>query len=65
MVTPRSANQSIAPVQDGDGGDGSFVVVDLGVGDARVVVDDGVDGCEIELEDSYENLGAQLARTPA
>lgn len=30
------------PVQDGDGGDGGLVVVDFGVRDAGVVVDDGV-----------------------
>ena len=30
-------------VQDGDGGDGGLVVVDLGVRDTRVVIDDRVD----------------------
>jgi hypothetical protein len=29
-------------MQDSDGGDSGFVVVNLGVGDARVVIDDGV-----------------------
>ncbi len=37
------------PVQDGDGGDGGLVVVDLGVRDAGVVVDDGVYECVPEL----------------
>ena len=34
---------------DTDSGHGGFVVVDLGVGDAGVVVDDGVNECVPEL----------------
>jgi len=34
-----------SPVQDCGRGDRGFVGVDFGVGDAGVVVDDGVDGC--------------------
>jgi hypothetical protein len=41
-VTPRSASHWTA-VQGSGGGGGGLVVVDLGVGDAGVVVDDGVD----------------------
>jgi hypothetical protein len=36
-VTPRALNQ------DSGGGNRGFVVVDLGIGDVGVVVDDGVD----------------------
>lgn len=37
-MTPRTSNHDTA-LQDGDGGDGFLVDMDLGVGDAGVVVD--------------------------
>ena len=44
MVTPRSAYHSHGAVQDGNCCGGGFVVVDLGVCDAGVVVD-----CVVEV----------------
>ena len=41
-MTPRSANQATAWRRTPDGGGGGLVVVDLGVGDAGVVIEDGV-----------------------
>lgn len=46
VLTPRASEPDDRKVQDVDGRGGPLVIADLGVGNAGVVVDDGVDGCD-------------------
>ena len=62
---PCSANQAHGAVPEPDGGDGLFVVVDLGVDEPGAVVDRGVDVAVADLLESFVVVVAASVEPPA